>query len=816
MVWFVFGQTIHHEFVNFDDDTYVYNNPEVKGGLNSQAIAWAFTHVHSSNWHPLTWLTHMLDCQWYHLDPAGHHLTNVLLHAATAILLFLVLWQITSPRKALVSPANPGSANKIKFTPASATALWGSAFVAAVFAVHPLRVESVAWVAERKDVLSGLFFMLTLGAYARYARQPKSLGRYLTVALMLALALMSKSMVVTLPFVLLLLDYWPLRRVSGVRCQVSGARCQVPDHWPEGLHLTPDTWHLTPLSRLILEKIPLLLLCAAVCAVTLISQQKAMSSLPLLLRVENALVSSVLYLKQMFYPAGLAVLYPFPVAGIALWKIITAAILLLAISIGAVIARHKQPWFLVGWLWYLGMLAPVIGIVQVGAQARADRYTYLPQIGLTILLTWTIADVFAGWRHRRMVLGAAGAVVLGALMVSARKQTVYWRNNESLWTHTLACTSDNFIAHDNYGNALLDQGHVDESIPEFQLALQAKPDHAEAHYNLANALVRKGRTDEAIFHYQQALQLKPDDPKTHCNLGIAFLQKGNVDEAIVQLRRTVQLKPDDVAARNTLGNALFQKGNLDEAIAQFQMILRVNPEDVGALCNLGIALFQKGNTNEAVARLRKAVQLKPEEVVIRNNLGNLLLETGDLDAAISEFEKILRLQPDHVAARNSLGSALVKKGQLNEAISAFQKSLAGAPNSAETEFALASALLQAGRENEAIPHFQRALQLNPGYPEAQNDLAWELATSPQASLRDGKKAVELAERANQVAQGRDVDVLDSLAAAYAEARRYEEAVHTAQSAIELARAGGKLEQATQIGDRLKLYQAGRPFHREAK
>src|SRR5208282_5015428 len=441
-VWVVFGQTLHHGFVNYDDAVYIADNPAVLGGLSLKGIGWAFTHNVNVNWTPLTVISHMLDCQFYGLQAGGHHFTSVLLHMASVIVLFLVLKKMTA-------------------------ALWRSAFVAAVFAIHPLHVESVAWIAERRDVLSGLFFMLTLGAYAGYVRHRWSLGRYLTVALMLALALMSKPMVVTLPLVLLLLDYWPLKRFT-----------------QPGGRLVP--W------RLIVEKVPLLALSGAACVATLFAQKEAIVSLPLSVRIGNALVSYVAYLGQMIYPAGLAVLYPHPGSSLALWKIIAAFVLLLAISAWAIAAWRKRPWFLSGWLWYLGMLVPVIGLIQSGLRAHADRYTYLPQIGLYVLLTWAAADLCAGWRHRRGVLGGGSMIILVALLFCARAQTAYWRNSELLWTHTLACTSDNSVAHNDLGNALLQKGSVDEAIVHYQKALQIDPDYVDACYNLGNALLQKG------------------------------------------------------------------------------------------------------------------------------------------------------------------------------------------------------------------------------------------------------------------------------------------------------------------------------------
>ena len=374
LVWVAFSQAIHYGFVNFDDDVYVYKNANVTGGLTGTDARWAFTHVHSSNWHPLTWLTHMLDAQFYGLNARGHHLTSILIHTATVVLLLLLLRQMTG-------------------------FLWRSAFVAAVFAIHPLRAESVVWVAERKDVLSGLFFVLMLGAYVWYARRTWSLGRYLLVVLMLCFALMSKPMAVTFPFILFLLDYWPLKR------------------------FTPSEERSIP-WRLILEKIPLLALSGVVCVITILAQKEAVSPLPLSLRIANAAVSCVVYLRQMIYPAGLVVLYPFPESGLPMRKIIGACFVLLAISIGAIAARRKFPWLLFGWLWYLGMLVPVIGILQVGAQAHADRYTYLPQIGLCLALTWVVAE--SGIRWRALNIGCCWAAcplaALALLVICARNQ----------------------------------------------------------------------------------------------------------------------------------------------------------------------------------------------------------------------------------------------------------------------------------------------------------------------------------------------------------------------------------------------------------
>ena len=546
IVWLVFGQTVRHKFVNYDDEFYVADYPTALGGLSLKGIVWAFTHDVNVNWTPLAVISHMLDCQFYGTNAGWHHLTSVLLHMASAIALFLVLKRMT-------------------------TALWRSAFVAAVFAVHPLHVESVAWIAERRDVLSGLFFMLTLGAYARYVQkqsrvedQASSAGAgslaldlrlstfdYFLVLLFFALGLMSKPMVVTLPFVLLLLDYWPLKRFA-----------------QPGRRLVP--W------RLIVEKVPLLALSGAACVVTLFAQKGAIASLPLSLRIGNALVSYVVYIRQMICPVGLAVCYPYPENGLPLWKMIAAFILLLIISAVAVAVRRKQPWFIFGWLWYLGMLVPAIGLIQSGLRAQADRYTYLPQIGLYLLLTWAAADLCAGWRHRRQILGIAAFSVMAALMVCAWKQTSYWRNSESLWTHTLACTTGNFIAHNNLGNVLLQKGKADEAINQYQKALQIKPDSAKIHSNFGDALLQEGRRDEAITHFQKALQINPDDTEALNNL--AWLLATCPDahsrdgvQAVKYARRACKLTHYGATPIvGTLAAAYAEAGRYDEAIAVAQ------------------------------------------------------------------------------------------------------------------------------------------------------------------------------------------------------------------------------------------------------
>jgi tetratricopeptide (TPR) repeat protein len=739
IIWAVFGQTLRYGFVNFDDPKYVYQNPDVTGGLSLKGIAWAFVHVHAANWHPLTWISHMLDCQFYGLNAGGHHFTNILLHTAATILLFLVLRQMTG-------------------------ALWRSAFVATMFAIHPLHVESVAWVAERKDVLSGLFFMLTIGAYVRFVRHPWSVHRYLMVTLMLALGLMSKPMLVTLPFVLLLLDYWPLGRVAA----------------PAGHHP-----HFPIPRQLILEKLPWFGLAAASCLATILAQKEALKSfetIPLPLRAGNALISCVAYLRQMFWPADMVVFYPFSRGGVGVSEVIFSLVLLAGISTGVFLLRRHHPWLLTGWLWYLGMLVPVIGLMQVGAQARADRYTYMPQIGLYLALTWEVADFCARWRYRRLVLGSLSSVILVALIFCARAQTSCWRNSESLWTHTLACTSDNLVAHLDLGEALVEQGRTDDAIFHFQQALQIRPGYAETYYNFGNALLQQGRANEAIDQFQRALQIRPDYADAHFNLGVALVRKGNVDEAITHFQRALQLKPDDTQTRLAVGNALLQQGRADEAMVYFQKALQAGPDNADAQVTLGNALLQQGHVNEAMVCFQKALQTEPDSAEAHCDLGAALFRKGDIDAAIAQFRAALQIKPGFAEAHLNLGSALVKKGQVNE----------------------------------AIIHFQRALEIDPDNVEALNDLAWLLATSPQASVRNGNQAVELAQRANQVTGGESPMILSTLAAAYAAAGRFGDAQQGARKAVELATAAGQQGLVEELTRELKLYEAGLPYHDAGK
>jgi protein O-mannosyl-transferase len=579
----VFWPATGHDFV-YDDTPYVVDNPHVTSGLTLQNARWALGSGYAANWHPVTWLSHMLDCQMFGVKPWGHHLTSVLLHALNAVLVFVLLQQMTGAR-------------------------WRSLLVAALFALHPLRVESVAWVAERKDVLSGAFGLLALICYVRYARgrsRNMASGFYVLSLSCFALGLMSKPMLVTLPFVLLLLDYWPLQRFG--RSTLEARR--------------------PALLPLLLEKLPFLALSAAVSVVTVLVQARegavaSVESIPLGARSGNALVSYCRYLGKLFWPADLAVFYPHP-GYWPLTEVLLAGGTIAGISVLLWAQRRRSPFLLMGWLWFVGTLLPVIGLVQVGDQALADRYTYLPSLGVLILAVWGTAELTRDWQHRAPALSVAGSVAVMVCLALTRQQIAYWQNSETLFGRALEVTENNYLAHNNLGNALHKKGQRDEAIAHYQEAIRLNPGFALAHDNLGNALDEKGEADEAIRHFQEAIRLKPDYAEAHYNLGNALGRKGQRDEAIAQYQEAIRLNPDSALPHNNLGIALGENGAIDEAIRQFREAVRLEPANAEAWNNLGVAFASKGQLDEAIRHFQEALRLKPDYADARGNLARAL------------------------------------------------------------------------------------------------------------------------------------------------------------------------------------------------
>ncbi|MGO8699174.1 MAG: tetratricopeptide repeat protein [Limisphaerales bacterium] len=735
----VFAQTLRFQFINYDDGIYVFDNTAVKAGLTWKGVLWALSYTQSDYWHPLTWLSHMADCQIFGLWAGGHHLTNLALHTVSTLLLFLVLRGMTG-------------------------ALWRSAFVAMLFAIHPLRVESVAWIAERKDVLSGMFFMLTLRAYGRYVRLP-SRGRYVSVVVLYGLGLLSKNMIVTLPFVLLLLDWWPLGRMK--LAEANGKEADSPR--PNG-----------SFYGLVKEKIPLFLLSVASCVTTACTPEKLpdMDRLSILERVGNALVSYMIYLRQMVFPAGLAVSYPNLPHGQPLEKVCLAVVLLVVISALVIACRKSHPALVVGWLWFLGMLVPAIGIVQISYYSHADRYTYLPEIGLALATTWAVTDWSAAWKHRQFILGALMTALVGALMVCAHIQTSYWKDSESLWTHALACTSGNYAAHYNLGTALAKLGKLDPAVIQFQKAIALRPRLTDAPYNLANALSRLGRLDEAIAQY----------------------------------RAVLVISPENVPALNNLGNALARQGADEAAMAQYQKVLQLQPDYADAHYELGRLLLDHGKLDDALAHFRQVVQLRPQDTQAQNALGQTLLLKGDLAGAMSCFEKTTTLSPDPFARWSNLGDLLLQQQDLSAAFVCYRQAAKINPRSADAWAALGLANFKQGNSREAIDSWQKALALNPADLVVNNNLAWLLATTPDSSLRDLAKAIALATKASQLSGGANPVILHTLAVAYAGQQNYALAMATARRALALAVGQKKDTLAATLQNEIRLYETNAASH----
>jgi protein O-mannosyl-transferase len=795
----VYLPVVELSFLTFDDDYYVARNPHVAGGLTWAGVRWAFTHAHSANWHPLTWLSHMLDCQLYALRPAGHHLTNVLFHAANTLLLFFWLRSLTA-------------------------AFWRSAFVAALFALHPLHVESVAWVAERKDVLSAFFGLLSLWAYTSWAKSSVVSSQssettqkgsttdhvsrfYLLSLLLFAFGLMSKPMLVTWPFVMLLLDYWPLGRMQKEEGRRKNAAADTT------LHALGFTFHVS--RGLLLEKLPFFALAIVSSAVTIVAQHTGgalatLAAVPFGVRVLNAFEAYLRYLFQLFWPANLAVIYPFagsPAAGTA------AAGLLVVVGLALVAwwQRKRRPYLAVGWAWYVGTLVPVIGLVQVGNQAMADRYTYLPAIGVFILVAWGASDFVAArsahWRASvpasansaearhgqgargrsssltsrrpsgRLALAAAAAAILVACGLVARAQLQHWRNSETLFRHALKVNRNNFVAWSGLGYYLAEQGQVREAEDCYRAAVEINPSFADAWNGLGFALTSLKRHEEAIVSYETA----------------------------------VRLAPNHIQARNNLATALATSGRLEEAKAQCRAAAEVDPRAADPHSNLGALFAREAKWEEAVAEYRRALLLDPGLTEARCGLAGALARQGNFEEGVRELSALLAAQPSNAPARLQLGVILSRQGQTDRAIAEFTELLRVSPIDPEAHYHLALALAKQGKAKDALAEYRAAIKARPDFPEALNNLAWLLATHPDLQLRNGAEAVDLAERACRLTGRQQAYMLGTLGAAYAEAGQFAEAVAAAEQAKALAEKANDAEAAAMNDKLLALYRARQPY-----
>ncbi|MCX6927392.1 MAG: tetratricopeptide repeat protein [Verrucomicrobia bacterium] len=811
----VYGPVLGFDFTNYDDTCYVTGNPHVLKGLTWEGVCWAFTHGYSGNWHPLTWISHMLDRELFGWNAGGHHFTSLLLHAANSVLVFWVLRYLT------------GAAGR-------------SALVAAFFALHPLHVESVAWVAERKDMLSSFFGLLCLWAYGAYAKergrslaaecstqestsnssppephpgttpstsggvgvrpspgaatlassQPPgiriTLGRsalaspggsrspaagpscsqptqtrqiltaatfhsrvciyYLLALLFFVIGLMSKPMLVTWPCVLLLLDVWPLRRLRLGQKAV----CEMPDPASGGApHSTPCPPATSPL-QLLVEKIPVFALAAASSVVTFLVQRAwgavvPLQRAPVELRLLNVPVSYLRYLGKLFWPTDLAVLYPYernwPVA-----LVLVALLVLAGVTLMVLWQRGPRPYLLAGWAWFLGTLVPVIGLVQVGSQSIADRYTYLPSIGFFILVVWGAAELIGASRTRRLIGAGVATALLTACALVAQAQTFCWRNTETLFQHALAVTRGNIIAHNSLGFYYTALGNAEEAKRAFRAALADQPSCQYSWQGLAMALVEQQQYNEAIAACQEALKIDPLLAPAHSTIGLALTRLGQTNEALMQYSEALRIQP-------TLAEAHY-------------------------------------------------------------NLANVLVNLGRINEAREHYEASLRTDPSSSDAHNNLAYMLVREGKLAEAESAYKSALALRPGLWQAHFGLASLLIREGKIEEAIKQYQATLAIRPDFVEALNRLAWLLAVHPDPNVRNGAQAVALAERACRITRYAQPTALRALAVAYAETGRFPEAVSAAQKAQELARAAGQTEFARRTQQMVEFLQTGHPY-REA-
>ncbi len=736
----LFSPLCHYDFLDFDDQAYVTENPYVRSGLNCNSLAWAFTTSTAGNWHPLTWLSHILDVQFFGLKAGLHHLTNVLLHTANVVLLFFLLQKMTG-------------------------AVWRSALVAALFAWHPAHVESVAWIAERKDVLSALLFVLTLFAYVWHAVKP-GWGRYTVTLALFALALMAKPMVVTLPFVLLLLDFWPLRRVSADLAPLAESKPANTSSFPP-----------LPLSRAVAEKIPLLAMSAIGCALTLWAQQRSnavasVQEISLSHRVTHALVSYLDYFAILIFPRHLAIFYPYPLHEETANAIGGAAMLAVA-SVPAVILARRRPWLAVGWFWFLGMLVPVIGLVQVGNQAFADRYTYLPAIGLFICVVWAGADLALRIPTAKLLAPAVGVAMLAATSC----QIPVWKNTRAVFEHAAYVTQNNYLALTLLGSLRATDGDWNGAIALYREALRDKQNYAEAHFFLARALEHQGKADQAVREYDLALSINP-----------SFEQ-----------------------ARISLGLRLAGEKEYDLAAAQYEAVLKTNPRSAVAHNDLARLLQTEGRLDESVQHYIAALQFDSSLAEAHNNLGILYLQNGQLADGTTQLREALRLHPGNGETEYNLAQALNQQGQWKEALALWPRLASARPQDASAQFQYGYALAHQGKTRDAMSQFAKALLLTPDYPEALDALAWILSTDPHPEFRNGIEAVAMGEKACQLAGRQRAALLLTLAAAYAEAGRFTEAVATARDGRELAASQGQKEIETKAGRLLADLQAGHPF-----
>ena len=728
-----FWPVMHAGFVNLDDPTYVAANLRVQQGLTWENVKWSFSTYYFSNWHPLTWLSYLVDIEIFGVNPRAMHGVNLAWHVANVLLLFGLLKRATG-------------------------LTWPSAMVAALFAVHPLHVESVAWISERKDVLSTFFWIGSMWAYCEYVKA-RCAGWYTAAVVLCALGLMCKSMLVTFPFVLLLFDLWPLRRFD----------------------LSSPDWSRR-VAKLVVEKLPFFALAAVAGFFTFVAQQTGeavipFEPLPLSERIENAFIAYARYLAKTFWPTELAVFYPHPGNWPAM-QFVASLVLLAGVSAAAILSIRRHPFLFSGWFWFLGTLVPVIGLVQVGGQAMADRYTYVPSIGLFVALVWLVRRAAA-----RVPVAAMATLVTVVLLICtalAHRQSGLWHDSVTLFTHAARVAPPNSIVLNNLGSALLEVGRPAEADQAFARALELDPEDAWALGNAGNSLLRAGRIDEALAQYRKALSLQPNTPQLHLNTGLAFYKKAEFTNALQHYERALQLNPFYIDAYVNAGNARMALGQPAAAETNYARVVNLKPNHAGALYNLGHVALARGQPKQAAEYFEQATRADPGYAEAHQQLAAVWQRLGELNKAREALERAFKLKPVDVALHAQLGALLAQSGQAKQAIAAYR----------------------------------RAIELGPERFEVANNLAWLLATHPDAEIRSGVEAVRLAESAAELGGRQYAFLQGTLAAAYAEAGRFPDAIKAAEEAIELAEKNGQKELAAKNRELLGAYREGRPWRED--
>jgi len=717
----VYWQVRNFDFVNYDDKVYVYENPHVLNGLTRSGVIWAFTSCYFGYWQPLTWLSLMVDCQLFGPLPGRIHLVNVFLHIANTLLLFSVLKKMTD------STSSP-----------QAGSLWSSAFVAAVFAIHPMHVESVAWISERKDILSTFFLLLTLAAYTGYTKSP-TIYRYIASLVLFAFGLMAKPILVTLPFLLLLLDYWPLNRLMA-QTPILGR--------PEAKSAPPA--HKQSIYCCLLEKIPFLVLSVVSSIITFLTQKSGAiiydtKTVPLMDRASNAFLSYARYIGKLFWPQNLAVFYPFDAGSFVFWQVAMSIVLLIVISILVIRFGRNRKYLPVGWFWFIGSLVPVIGLVKFTGSSYADRFTYIPYIGLFIMLAWGLPELLSRWRYRKIVLGMAAPMTLIALGTGAYRQVGVWNNSITLFSHAIEVTHDNAPVHNYLGNSYFDLKRYQDAMESCRQAINIMPDYAEAHYNLGNAYSKLGRYQDAAQAYKQAIKIKPGYTEAYNNLGNAYVGLGRFQEAAEAFKQAINVKTDYADAHNNLGNACLSLGRWQDAIENYKQAIRIKPNWAEAHYNLGAAYGKIGRYQDALEIYKQAVRIDPALAEAHNGLGAAYLDLGRYQDAIEPLKQAVRIEPNYTDAYYNLGVAFNKLGRWQDAIDALKKVIRVKPDWAEAHYNLGVAYGSIGSFQEEIESYKKAIGIKPDYADAHYNLGFACGVLGryQESIDSFKQAISI-------------------------------------------------------------------------